>query len=57
MLPVTVTSYRSNAEGRRRGLFRHGDDAWNFLQRLFTSTLHGAASLKTSPPGRKRVWA
>jgi hypothetical protein len=57
MLPVAVTSYRSNAEGRWSGLFRHGDYPWNFLWGLFTGILHGAASLKTSPLGRKRVRA
>jgi hypothetical protein len=24
---------------------------------IFAGILHGSASLKTSPPGRKRVWA
>jgi hypothetical protein len=53
MLLVAVTSYRSNAEGRRSSLFRHGDDAWNFLRGIFTGILHGTTSLKTSPPGEK----
>jgi hypothetical protein len=28
-----------------------------FFAGAFTGVLHGSASLKTSPPGRKRVWA
>jgi hypothetical protein len=27
------------------------------LRGIFAGILHGSASLKTSPPGRKRVWA
>jgi hypothetical protein len=52
MLPVAVTSNRSNAEDRRSGLFRHGD-IWIFLQGLFTGILYDSASLKTSPLGGK----
>jgi hypothetical protein len=52
MLPVAVTSNRSNAEDRRSGLFRHGD-TWIFLRGLFTGILYDSASLKTSPPGGK----
>jgi hypothetical protein len=50
-----VTSEWSNAEDRRCGLFRH--TVTEFLRGIFAGTLHGSASLKTSPPGRKRVWA
>ena len=28
-----------------------------FCEGFFACILHGSASLKTSPPGRKRVWA
>ena len=53
-LPLTVTLVWSNAEDRRCGLFRY----WlSFLRGIFSYILHGAASLKTSPPGRKRVRA
>jgi hypothetical protein len=53
-LPLAVTSVWSNAEDRRCGLFRH----WlSFSRGIFACILHGSASLKTSPPGRKRVWA
>ena len=30
-----------------------GNDAWSFLRGLFVGILHGAASLKTSPPEEK----
>jgi hypothetical protein len=53
-LPLAVTSMWSNAEDRRCGLFRH---CFNFLRGIFASILHGSASLKTSPPGMKRVRA
>ena len=53
-LPLAVTSMWSNAEDRRCGLFRH---CFNFLRGIFACILHGSASLKTSPPGRKRVRA
>jgi hypothetical protein len=53
-LPLAVTSMWSNAEDRRCGLFRH---CLNFLWGVFACILHGSASLKTSPPGRKRVRA
>jgi hypothetical protein len=43
----------SIAEDRRCGLFRH---CLNFVGG-FACILHGSASLKTSPPGRKRVRA
>jgi hypothetical protein len=45
----------SNAEDRRCGLFRHIVSL--FLRGIFAGILHGSASLKTSPPGRKRVRA
>jgi hypothetical protein len=53
-LPLMVTLMWSNAEDRRCGLFRH---CFNFLRGIFACILHGSASLKTSPPGRKRVRA
>jgi hypothetical protein len=53
-LLLAVTLMWSNAEDRRYGLFRH---CFNFLRGIFTCILHGSASLKTSPPGRKRVRA
>jgi hypothetical protein len=55
VLPLAVTSEWSNAEDRRCGLFRHV--ASLFLRGIFAGILHGSASLKTSPPGRKRVRA
>jgi hypothetical protein len=54
-LPLAVTSEWSNAEDRRCGLFRHV--ASKLLRGIFAGILHGAASLKTSSPGRKRVRA
>jgi hypothetical protein len=53
-LPLAVTSMWSNAEDHRCGLFRY---CFNFLRRIFACILHGSASLKTSPPRRKRVRA
>jgi hypothetical protein len=50
-----VTSVWSNAEDRRCSLFRH-IVSW-FLRGIFAGILHGSASLKTSPPRRKRVRA
>jgi hypothetical protein len=50
-----VTSEWSNAEDRRCNLFRHA--ASEFLWGIFAGILHGSASLKTSPLGRKRVQA
>ena len=55
MMPLAVTSEWSNAKDRRCGLFRHV--AFDFLRGIFAGVLHGSASLKTSPPGRKRVRA
>jgi hypothetical protein len=37
--------------------FRHAVSEFLFSARAFAGILHGSASLKTSPPGRKRVWA
>jgi hypothetical protein len=54
-LPVAVTSEWSNAEDCRSGLFRRVAFDFLFLRGLFAGILHGSASLKTSPPGRKRV--
>jgi hypothetical protein len=53
-MPLAVTSLWLNAEDRRCGLFRR---CFNFLRGIFACILHGSASLKTSPPGRKRVRA
>ncbi len=50
-----MTSMWSNAEDRRCGLFRHIVSL--FLRGIFAGILHGSASLKTSPPRRKRVRA
>jgi hypothetical protein len=52
MLPFAVNLYRSNAEGRRSGLFRHVMHG-SFLRGIFVGILHGSTSLKTSPPGGK----
>jgi hypothetical protein len=35
--------------------FDTGNDVWSLLRGFFVGILHGVASLKTSPPGRKRV--
>jgi hypothetical protein len=37
--------------------FRHVVYEFLFFAGAFLGILHGSASLKTSPPGRKRVWA
>ena len=52
-LPLVVTSMWSNVEDGRCGLFRQSE----FLRGIFACILHGSASLKPSPPGRKRVRA
>jgi hypothetical protein len=57
MLPVAVTSNWSNAEDHRNGLFQHVALEFFVFAGAFASILHGSASLKTSPPGRKRVRA
>ena len=49
-LPLAVTSMWSNAEDHRCCLFRQSE----FLRGIFACILHGSASLKTSPLGRKR---
>jgi hypothetical protein len=56
-LAIAVTVLASNAEGRLRGLFRHPVVmvCLFFVGGFCGDILHGAASLKTSPPARKRV--
>ena len=58
-LAIAVTVLASIAEDRLRDLFQHPAVMVSlFLWGDFCGDiLHGAVSLKTSPPARKRVWA
>jgi hypothetical protein len=56
-LAVVVTVLVSNAKGRLRVLFRHFEVMIVLWGDFLGALLHGTASLKTSPPMRKRVRA
>jgi hypothetical protein len=56
MLPVAVTSNRSNAEGRRSGVFRHGDTRI-FFAGAFYWYITWLRLVKNLTPRRKRVRA